>query len=113
MTLEEDVAKLERGLRVSDELGPDWSRAPNGDKYLTLTHDGFHNEFDPTFTLCEEQEAIESWLRHAMAYRGEAIGPNLYWRLRPSVERPQKKMYGCRPSDGFVRVYSRLLIAPD
>lgn len=116
MTLGEAVQKLEAMCAgVSDEIGygpglspdrRDWSRAPTGDRYVSLTHSGVKTEGERSppnaFT---EAEAIDGWLQHAGAYAQKQGCGTLYWRLRPEIRWSKRWKWE------YAAVYGRLYVA--
>ena len=65
--------------------GLDWSRAPNGECYVTVTSCGIKPEGDRLSWLAEtEDEAIIMWLRRATEYAADRRG-TLWWRIKPEI----------------------------
>jgi len=116
MTFAEAVAKIERDLFVSDEIGfpaaaapseRDWSRAPNGKSYVTIDCGGLKIDGEASAYRATEEDAIESWLKAVRTYIPTYPG-TLYWR-----ERPQMSNRGdIRGKRGKFTIYSRLQCSP-
>lgn len=111
MTLEDAIAAFEARFRfVVREPGRDgdFSRAPNGARYATVSNAGVKLEGQP-FARSEDDEAaaVKGWLASALAY-AEGRSGCLYWRTLPQVEREGRRRG--RTHDRFV-VYSRLAVS--
>lgn len=93
MTLDEAISAFERDFTVCRDIGlpddemegrADWSRAPTGERYITLVSGGQTREGTPTPALYAGEElAAEEWLRQAWTYAEARGGKTLYWRERP------------------------------
>lgn len=95
MTLEEVIAEFESALTVHDQVGcdagaeydgpRDMSRAPTGERYVTLTSGGLKAEGAPIPSwFANEEDAIDFWLMEAKHYARER-GEQLYWREKPEM----------------------------
>ena len=92
MTLEEAVAAFESQMTVHDAVGyavgeydgpKDMSRAPTGERYITLTSGGVKAEGGPMPALfAREADAVGYWLSEA-EYLSKKHGKQLYWREKP------------------------------
>jgi hypothetical protein len=92
-----------------DGDGRDWSRAPNGEPYSTVTNGGVKSEGErfPAWDSSIE-EAVLAWLDHAIAF-SVGKGTTLYWRETPQIEeivRPGTS----RRSGGPWGIYSRFAV---
>jgi hypothetical protein len=96
MTLDEAVAEFESALTVHDEIGHsagaaydgpmDFSRAPTGERYVTLTSGGIKPEGWPNPAwFNSKDDAVDFWLMEAKHYAREH-GTQLYWREKPELE---------------------------
>jgi hypothetical protein len=90
--LDDAIAEFEEPLTVHDAVGfagvaasVDMSRAPTGERYVTLTSGGLKPEGQhvPAW-FADEADAIEWWLAEAKPY-AEKHGKQLYWRERPEL----------------------------
>lgn len=106
MTLSEATVEFEKLFAVviyeisfpRSDSTLDWSRAPNGEKYITLTENGPKPEgLSSGPGAASEPEAVEKWLRLS-EYWWASRGNILYWRTRPEIVR----------HNGHWGVYSRM-----
>ena len=93
MILSEAVAEIERDVTISDLIGfpaaeppqkRDWSRAPNGEIYVTITSSGVDGDAHPMVPFAREDDAVKAWLAWIRAYI-PASPSILYWRERPAL----------------------------
>ena len=112
VTLSEAVSEFERDFSViSDEPGfpagaetRDWSRAPTGDRYVTLMSGGIQREGEMIpAVFSSEDAAISAWLVSAREYAA-GKGNCLYWRIKPTLREDD------RPRIARFTVYSRMFV---
>ena len=95
MTLDEAVTQFESTLTVHDQMGcpadaeydgpMDFSRAPTGEPYITLTSGGIKKPgYRVPAWFADKDEAIAFWLMEAKHYAKEH-GTQLYWREKPEL----------------------------
>jgi hypothetical protein len=93
VTLEEAVAAFESRMSVHDAVGypvndhgaKDMSRAPTGERYVTLTSAGTKSEGHPVqIWWAHEDQAVEYWLDTVTLF-ARWLGKQLYWRERPEL----------------------------
>lgn len=88
--------------KCSDKLN--WSRAPNGDRYVTVTSGGVKPEGEPMdAAFHSEDDAIAAWLFQATLWTNGRTG-TLYWRQRPEVNKTSK------PRERY-SIWSRFMVA--
>ena len=99
MTLAEAVAEIEKSVTVSDVIGfpasdppnrRNWSRAPNGEPYVTIDCGGIKPHGDETAFCATEEAAVEAWSRAVRGYL-PSVPSILYWRERPQIEKRRGK----------------------
>lgn len=80
----EFIVHDEAGYAVGDYAGPkDMSRAPNGERYITVTSGGI-GSIGAYFA--DEDAAIDAWLVQVKRYADADLDKNhLYWRTRPEL----------------------------
>lgn len=96
MRLDEAVKEFESKFEVvNDEVGfpggkhagqRDWSRAPTGQRYVTVTSAGIKHQGEQfAYYHHDEDSAAREWLSHALSFAYGRFG-TLHWRERPRVE---------------------------
>jgi hypothetical protein len=95
MTLDEAVKKFESGFDVLSSVGypvsmpeseRDWSRAPNGEYYVSLTSSGPKEPGEMFSAFFASQDlAVAAWAAEADKFAAEHLGPVIYWRDRPQL----------------------------
>jgi len=82
-TIVNEIGYYDPAIYAGD--GKDWSRAPTGHKYVTITNDGPKPEGKPFPRLHDTQAgAIQSWLDEASKF-ADGKGTTLYWREKPQL----------------------------
>jgi hypothetical protein len=79
-----------------------FSQAPTGEPYLTVTSGGVKPEGEPAYYYPEKKQAIATWFECFKAFcQLSGSGYNLYWRRKPFLAE----------IDGKFSVFSRFLIS--
>lgn len=79
-----------------------FSQAPTGEPYLTVTSGGVKPEGEPAYYYPEKKQAIETWFSHFRSLcRLARSGSTIFWRRKPFLAE----------INGRFSVFSRFLIS--
>ncbi len=102
MTLDEAIVAVASEYKIIDEIGfddnddlgrRDMSRAPTGEKYLTICSGGVREQGESSRAFfTSDEDAISAWLC-AVWDEAERVGKGeklaLYWREKPAINRAE------------------------